>query len=86
MTGDLSQTTEAFNRYSTNLSAPSEPEQPSHSTINEMSLHIPNDYCKNTARIQSSESWKITNTKMCQVLPNTFEDPCKMPSSEMSHF
>lgn len=48
MTGDLSQTTEAFNRYSTNLSAPSEPEQPSHSTINEMSLHIPNDYCKNT--------------------------------------
>lgn len=46
MTGDLPQTTEAFNRYSSNLSAPSEPEQPPHRAINEMSLPIPNDCCR----------------------------------------
>lgn len=38
------------------------------------------------AGIQSSEFWKITNTKMCQVLPDTFEDTCSIPSSEISHF
>lgn len=57
MTGDFSQTTEAFNRYSTNLFAPSEPEQPSHSAINEMSLPIPNDCCRDK-KFQVLENYK----------------------------
>lgn len=38
------------------------------------------------AGMHSSESWNTTNAKICEVLPDIFEDTSGMLSSEVSRF